>query len=75
MLRVQIGNEPGLNRSPSQPFLCLRTGSWAIHTKEGSDPAEVFGCFLTRLADDGYVQVSADDIGDFRAGTPSSATP
>jgi hypothetical protein len=25
----------------------------------------MIGCFLTRLADDGYVQVAADDVSDF----------
>ena len=36
VLRVQIGNEPRLNRLPSQPFLRLRAGSRAVHTKEKS---------------------------------------
>src|SRR6266481_9627331 len=64
VLRVQIGNEHRLNRSPSQPFLCLRAGSRAVHTKEESDPAKMIGCFLTRLADDRYVQMPADDLSD-----------
>jgi hypothetical protein len=34
---LQIGNEARLNRSPSQPFLRLRAGSPAVHTKEESD--------------------------------------
>src|SRR6266481_2945138 len=64
VLRGQIGNEPRLNRSPSQPFLRLRAGSRAIHTKEESDPAKMIGCFLARLADDRYVQMPADDLSD-----------
>ena len=52
VFRVQIGNQPRLNRSPSKPFLCLRAGSRTVHTKEGSDPAKMIGCFLTRLAHD-----------------------
>src|SRR6266446_10341022 len=64
VLRVQIGNEHRLNRSPSQPFLCLRAGSRAVHTKEESDPAKMIGCFLTRLADDRYIQMPADDLSD-----------
>src|ERR1700704_1958059 len=64
MFRVQISNEPRLNRSPSQPFLRLRAGSGAVHTKEESDPAKMIGCFLARLADDRYVQMPADDLSD-----------
>ena len=64
MLRVQIGNEPRLNRSPSQPFLRLRAGSRAVYTKEVSDPAKMIGCFLARLADDRYVQTPADYLSD-----------
>jgi hypothetical protein len=62
--RVQIGNEPTLNRSPSQPFLCLRAGSRPVHPKEESDLAKMIGCFLARLADDRQVQVSADGLSD-----------
>src|SRR6266849_2378862 len=57
MLRVEIGNDPRLNRSPSQPFLRLRAGSRGVYTKEESHPAKMIGCFLTRLADDRYVQM------------------
>src|ERR1700676_1242416 len=64
VLRIQIGNEPRLNRLPSQPFLRLRAGSRAVHTKEKSDPAKMIGCFLARLADDRYVQIPADDLSD-----------
>src|SRR5258705_6801842 len=64
MFRVQIGNEPRLNRSPSQPFLRLRAGSGAVHTEEESNPAKMIGCFLPRLADDRYVQLPADDLSD-----------
>src|SRR5882762_4805332 len=62
--RVQIGNEPRLNRSPSQPFLRLRAGSRSVNTKEESDPAKMIGGFLARLADDPYVQMPADDLSD-----------
>src|SRR6185369_8922639 len=64
MPRVQIGNEPRLNRSPSQPFLGLRAGNGAVHTEEESNPAKMIGCFLARLADDRYVQMPADDLRD-----------
>src|SRR5258705_5781304 len=64
VLRVQIGNEPRLNRSPSQLFLSLRAGSRAVHTKEESHPAKMIGCFLSRLADDWYIQMPADDLSD-----------
>src|SRR6266849_8590654 len=64
MLRVEIGNDPRLNRSPSQPFLRLRAGSRGVYTKEESHPAKMIGCFLTRLADDRYVQMPADDLRD-----------
>src|SRR5580692_8903971 len=64
VLRVQIGNEPRLNRSPSQPFLRLRAGSRSVDTKEVNDPAKMIGGFLTRLADDGYVQMPSDDLSD-----------
>ena len=60
VLRVQISNEPRLNRSPSQSFLRLRAGSRAVDTKEESDPAKMIGCFLARLADDRHVQAPAD---------------
>src|ERR1700722_16087942 len=62
--RVQIGNEASLNRSPSQPFLRLRTGSRAVYTKEERHPTKMIGCFLARLADDPYVQLPADGLGD-----------
>jgi len=62
--RVQIGNEPRLNRSPSQPFLRQSTGSRAVDTKKESDPAKMIGCFLPRLADDRYVQLPTDDLSD-----------
>jgi hypothetical protein len=64
VFRIQISNEPGLNRSPSQPLLRQRAGSRSVHTKEQSDPAKMIGCFLASLADDRYVQVPADDLGD-----------
>ena len=62
--RVQIGNEPRLNRSPYQPFLRQSTGSRAVDTKKESDPAKMIGCFLPRLADDRYVQLPTDDLSD-----------
>ena len=65
VLLLQIGNEARLNRSPSQPFLRLRAGSRAVHTKEESDPAKMIGCFLARLADERYVQASSDNFCDF----------
>src|ERR1700730_16516339 len=64
MLCVKIRNKPRLNRSPSQPLLRLRAGSRAVDTKEGSDPTKVIGCLLARLADNRYVQMPADDLGD-----------
>jgi hypothetical protein len=64
VLRVQIGNEPRLNRSPSQLSLRLHAGSRAVYSKEKSDPAKMIGCLLARLADNGYVQMPADDLGD-----------
>src|SRR5882724_11810981 len=65
VLRVQIGNEPRLNRSPSQLLLRQRAGSRSVYTKEVSDPAKMIGCFLARLADDRYVQTSTDCRSDF----------
>jgi hypothetical protein len=62
--RVQIGNNPRLNRSPSQPFLSQCTGSCAVDAKEASDPAKVIGCCFGRFADDGYVQSMADRLSD-----------
>src|ERR1700722_11757412 len=62
VLGVQIGNEPWLNRSPSQPLLRLRAGSRSVYTKEASDPAKMIVCFLARLADDRYVQMPADNL-------------
>src|SRR5580704_14459457 len=52
VVRVQIGNEPRLNRSPSQPFLRQRAGSRSVYTKEETDPSKMIGCFLAGLADD-----------------------
>src|SRR5258705_11947711 len=63
-LRVQIGNEPRLNRPPSQLFLRQDAGSRSVDTKKHSDPAKMIACFLERLADDRYVQVSPDDLSD-----------
>jgi hypothetical protein len=62
VLRVQIGNNPRLNRSPSQPFLCQRAGSRAVDAKESSDPAKMIGSCLVRFADDRYVQAMADRL-------------
>jgi hypothetical protein len=64
VFRIQIRNEPRLNRSPSQPFPRLRAGSRTVHTKERSDPPEMIGGFLTRFSDDRYVQVLTDDLSD-----------
>src|SRR6266851_2515306 len=64
VLRVQISNEPRLNRSPSQPLLRLRAGGRPVHSKEESDPAKMIGCFLARFANDRYVQLAADDLSD-----------
>src|SRR5438309_1149732 len=50
MFRVQIGNEPRLNRSPSQPFLCLRAGSRAVNAEEAGDPGKMISCCLVRFA-------------------------
>src|SRR4029077_2034362 len=64
VLRVQIGNNPRLNRAPSQPFLRQRAGSRAVDAKEASDPAKMIGCRLGRFADDRYVQATADCLSD-----------
>ena len=64
VLCAQIGNKPGLNRSPSQSFLRQGAGSPAVDGKEASDPAKVIGCFLVRFADDRYVQATADCLSD-----------
>src|SRR6266550_2595155 len=64
VFRVQIGNNPGLNRSPSQSFLRQRAGSRAVDAEEARDPAEMIGCCLVRLADDRYVQATADCLSD-----------
>ena len=63
VLRAQISNNPGLNRPPSQLVLRQRAGSRAVNAKEASDPAKMIGCFLARLADDRYVQATADCLG------------
>jgi hypothetical protein len=62
--RIQIGNEPRLNRSPSQPTLRQPAGGRSVYAKEESDPSKMIGCFLARLADDRYIQMLADDLGD-----------
>jgi hypothetical protein len=64
VLRLQIGNESRLNRSPSQPLLGQGAGSRDVHTKEQTNPSKVIGCFLARLADDRYVQMPPDDLSD-----------
>src|SRR5438270_9764442 len=64
VFRVQIGNNPGLNRSPSQLFLRQRAGSRAVDAKEASDPAKMRGCCLGRFADDRYIQATADCLSD-----------
>src|SRR5437899_1240888 len=68
VFRVQIGNNPWLNRSPSQLFLRQRAGSRAVDAKEASDPAKMIGCFLGRFADDRYVQATADCLSDLSSG-------
>src|ERR1700733_6816669 len=62
--RAKISDEPGLNRSPSQPLLRQRAGSRAVNAKEASDPAKMSGCFLVRFADDWYVQATSDCLSD-----------
>src|SRR5882724_561006 len=64
VLRIQIRDEPRLDRSPSQPFLGQCAGSGAVDAKEASDPAKVIGCCLVRFADDRYVQATADCLSD-----------
>src|SRR5580658_7002418 len=64
VLRVQVGNQPRLDRSPPQPFLRQRAGSRTVDTEEVSDPAKMIGCFLARLADDRYAQMPADGLSD-----------
>src|SRR5580658_2371202 len=61
---VQVGNQPGLYRPPSQSRLCLRARSRTVDTKEVSDPAKMIGCFLARFADNRYVQATADCLSD-----------
>ena len=62
--RIQIGNEPRLNWSPSQPFLRQRAGGRAVDAKEAGDPAKMIGSCLARFADDRYVQAPADCLSD-----------
>jgi hypothetical protein len=64
VLRIQIGDQSGLNWAPSQPLPGLRAGSRTIDTKKVADPAKMIRCFLARLADDRYVQMPADDLSD-----------
>src|SRR5215472_11864435 len=64
VFRVQIGNNPRLNRSPSQPLLRQRTGGWAVYGKEASDPAKMIGGCLGRRADDRSVQAPPDCLSD-----------
>src|ERR1700751_3769189 len=67
--RVQIGNQPRLNRSQSQPLLGQGAGSGNVHTKEETDPAKMIGCFVARLADHRYVQMPADPITALSSGS------
>ncbi len=62
---VEIGNQPGLCRAPSQPFLRLRAGSGAVDTNEERKPAKMVGCLFLRLGDDRQVQAAADYLSDF----------
>src|SRR5947207_2563411 len=64
VLRVQIGNNPRLNRPPTHSFLRERARSRAVDTKEAPDPSKMVGCFLTRFTDDQYIQASADCLSD-----------
>src|SRR5882757_8646149 len=70
VLRIQIRDEPRLDRSPSQPFLGQCAGSRAVDAKEASDPAEMIGCCLVRFADDRYVQATADCLSDLTSRHP-----
>src|SRR5215472_17723664 len=51
---LEIGDKPGLNRMPSQPFLRQRAGRWAVHCEEVSDPSKMAGSFFRRLRDNGH---------------------
>src|SRR5208337_1149825 len=61
---VEIGNQPGLFRLPSQQFASSLTRSRVIERREMREPVEVVGCFLGGLADDRYVQSAADHASD-----------
>ena len=51
MRLIEIGNERGVNRAPSQQFLRLRARSWTVDSKELTDPAEmVFATDLPKTA-------------------------
>ncbi len=47
--RVQIGNDPQLNRSPSQPFLRQRAGSRNVVTYQEPELSKVLAGLLREL--------------------------
>src|SRR5882724_120756 len=72
---VEIGNKARLRGVPSQlfPGLCAR-GTVVDRGKVG-EPAEMVGCLLPRLADDGQVQAAADDLGYLAEGNALFSDP
>src|SRR5215471_7486480 len=67
---VDVGDQSGPLRLPSQ--LVARPGarSWAVHDNEMRQPAEVIGGFVGSLADRWHAEASADHAGDFAEGNP-----
>jgi hypothetical protein len=61
---IEIGNQPGLLRLPTQQFPSSLTRGRAVDRCETRKPAKVVGGFLRGLADDRHVQTAADHASD-----------
>src|SRR5690242_1508723 len=61
---VDVRDQPGLLRSPSQHRPRPRARSRRIHGCETREPAEMFARFLCRQRRDGHAEAAADHLGD-----------
>src|SRR5215471_1736665 len=61
---LEIVNQPGLFRLPTQQLLGQSAGSRVIQREEMPDPAKMVGCPLGRLCKHGHVEASADYLRD-----------
>lgn len=68
VILVEIGQQAGLHRTPTQAFPSLPARGWIVESRGKGEPAKVARRFLRRLSDDRQPEPLAYDFSDLPEG-------